>query len=71
MLGATLYQVDKVSFKTMTNLKHDTRKWWMKLPFEGLMVEIFGNKMFVIDSAVGQTNHSDKNAVIFFHGFPW
>ena len=39
--------------------------------FEGLMVEIFGNKMFVIDSAVGQTNHSDKNAVIFFHGFPW
>ena len=55
----------------MANLNYKVRKWWMELPFEGLMVEIFGNKMFVIDSAVGQTNHSEKNAVIFFHGFPW
>ena len=55
----------------MANLKYKVWTWWIELPFEGLMVEIYGNKMFVIDSAVGQTNHSDKNAVIFFHGFPW
>jgi len=50
----------------ITELPQGVQEWHKK----GLMVEIFGNKMFVIDSAVGLTNHSDKNAVIFFHGFP-
>ena len=51
----------------MTELPQGVQEWYKK----GFLVEVFGNKMFVIDSDGGQKNNSEKDSVIFFHGFPW